>query len=319
MMAGLETEISRLSNKDVKIRRKAVRRLFEMENPMALRGFVPLLNDSDFWFRNKSLEAHRKWAKDVDDLLPLMKGHKRLIGELLQRIDAPEIAKELLEEEDHITRSFAAKNLAQVESLHSRFAADLHHSVRIIAAENSSDKELISSLIEDKHSSVRRSAIASAAKNQLRLDEKTLEKGLASSDPALRSLIASLAVHSGGSVLEKVCRDTNPKVRKSIADTLRREVMEVDERVDLIANICPEIIVRWLRSRYDPKASSLRWTMIENTTINSRTRSKLIEQMDGRDDVDEQRLAIVSEDDSVLVQLAASNLSASITELRGDE
>ncbi|MCH1526947.1 MAG: hypothetical protein L7S49_01905, partial [Candidatus Poseidoniaceae archaeon] len=66
-------------------------------------------------------------------------------------------------------------------------------------------------------------------------------------------------------------------------------------------------------------ASSLRWTMIENTTINSRTRSKLIEQMDGRDDVDEQRLAIVSEDDSVLVQLAASNLSASITELRGDE
>ncbi len=318
-MTNIDAEISRLSHKDVKIRRKAVRLLFEEDNPNALPGFIPLLEDSDFWFRNKSLDAHRKWAKKPEDLLPLMEVNKRLVGELLQRIAAPNIALALLEEDDHIARCFAAKSLANSEDLHSQFAKDEHHSVRIIAAENSSDEKLISSLIQDKHSAVRRSAISNAAKNKLSLSQETLDSGLSSSDPALRSLIASLAVNAGGKILEKACRDTNPKVRKAIADTLRNEVTEVDERIDLIAKIGPEIIVRWLRSRYDPKASSLRWSMIENNSLNSRIRSKLIEQMDGREDVDRQRLAIISEDDSILVKMAADNLCASIAELEGEK
>ena len=102
-MVNIDGEISRLSNKDVKIRRRAVRLLFEENNPRALTGFVKLLEDSDFWFRNKSLDAHRKWANTADDLLPLLGNHKRLVAELLQRIDAPEIALSLLEKEDHIT------------------------------------------------------------------------------------------------------------------------------------------------------------------------------------------------------------------------
>ena len=73
-------------------------------------------------------------------------------------------------------------------------------------------------------------------------------------------MVASLAVTAGGDVLEKACKDNNPKVRKSIAETLRLEVTEVDERIDLIAGINPEIILRWLRSRHDPKSSSLRWS-----------------------------------------------------------
>ena len=109
-----------------------------------MSGFVDLLEDSDFWFRNKSLDAHRKWAKSPEDLVPLMKNNKRLVGELLQKIDAPEIATMLLEEEDHIIRSFAAKSLAKSADLHSTFAEDLHHSVRIVAAENSNDELLIS-------------------------------------------------------------------------------------------------------------------------------------------------------------------------------
>ena len=316
-MTNIDGEISRLSNKDVKIRRRAVRMLFEENNPRALKGFVKLLEDSDFWFRNKSLDAHRKWANSAQDLEPLLENHKRLVAELLQRIDAPEIAMELLKEDDYITRSFAAQSLAKHEDLHLKFAEDEHHSVRIIAAENSVDEKLISSLIEDKHSSVRRMAISSAAKNKLKLSSQTLESGLSSSDPALRSLVASLAVPAGGDVLEKACKDNNPKVRKSIAETLRLEVTEVDERIDLIAGINPEIILRWLRSRHDPKSSSLRWAMIENTSLNSRIRSKLIEQMDGRNDVDRQRLAIISEDVSTLVKIAADNLSESLDELEG--
>ncbi|RJU88406.1 MAG: hypothetical protein DWC02_01540 [Candidatus Poseidoniales archaeon] len=318
-MAGLESQISRLSNKDVKIRRRAVRYLFEEDNPDALRGFVPLLKDKDSWFKNKSLDAHRKWAKSSEDLLPLMENNQRIAGELLEKVDAPEIAKELLSSEDHITRGFAAKSLASVKDLHEKFAADPHHSVRIIAANNSVDVDLISSLISDAHSAVRRSAIATASKEGLKLNQETLEKGLSSSDPALRSLIASLAVKSGGDMLERACKDSNPKVRKAIAETLRRDVDLVDERIDLISRVCPEIIVRWLRSRHDPKASKLRWSMVENTELNSRIRSKLLEQMEGRNDIDLHRLSIIGEDESTLVRLAANNLSASVSELSGED
>ena len=314
-MTNIDAEISRLSNKDVKIRRRAVRQLFEEDNPRALIGFVDLLDDSDFWFRNKSLDAHRKWAKNPEDLVPLMKNNKRLVGELLQRIDAPEIAAELLDEEDHIIRSFAAKSLAKSVDLHPTFADDLHHSVRIIAAENSSDESLISVLIQDKHSAVRKAAIANAVEQKLQLDEKILISGLASSDPSLRSLIATLAVANGGKILEKACKDTNPKVKKSIADTLRTNVDKVDERIENIAKIAPDIIVRWLKSRYDQDSSELRWSMIENNSVNPRLRSKLIEQMEGRSDVDKQRLANLAKGNSILVNVAAKNLSASIDEL----
>ena len=314
-MTNIDAEISRLSNKDIKIRRRAVRQLFEEDNPRALIGFVDLLDDSDFWFRNKSLDAHRKWAKNPEDLVPLMKNNKRLVGELLQRIDAPEIAAELLDEEEHIIRSFAAKSLAKSVDLHPTFADDLHHSVRIVAAENSSDGSLISVLIQDKHSAVRKAAIATAVEQKLQLDEKILISGLASSDPSLRSLIATLAVANGGKILEKACKDTNPKVKKSIADTLRNDVDMVDERIENIAKIAPDIIVRWLKSRYDQDSSELRWSMIENNSVNPRLRSKLIEQMEGRSDVDKQRLANLAKCNSILVNVAAKNLCESIDEL----
>ncbi len=84
-MAGIETEISRLKSKDVKVKRRAVRHLFEADVPSALKGFIPLLTDEDIWFRTKSLEAHRRWASTPSDLAPLMDNEQRLVGELLQR------------------------------------------------------------------------------------------------------------------------------------------------------------------------------------------------------------------------------------------
>ncbi|NCF96492.1 MAG: hypothetical protein GWP21_01095 [Euryarchaeota archaeon] len=318
-MAGMETEIARLKHKDVKIRRRAVRHLFEDDNPRALKGFVSLLDDKDPWFRNKSLDAHRKWAQNSEDLIPLMESNQRIAGELLEKVDAPEIAKTLLESQDNLTRSFAANSLALEENLHEVFANDSHHSIRIVAAKNSIDVALISSLIQDLHSSVRRAAISTASREGLHLEAETLERGLSSSDPSLRSLIASLAVKTGGDMLERACMDSNPKVRKAIADTLRNDVEVVDDRINLIAEVSPDIIVRWLRSRHDSKSESLRWSMIQNAQLNSRTRSKLIEQMEGRNDIDHDKLSVVSEDSSTLVRLAANNLSASVSELGGED
>ena len=314
-MTNLNAEISRLTNKDVKIRRRAVRALFDEDDPRALSGFVKLLDDQDFWFRNKALDAHRKWATTAEELEPLMTNNKRLVAEMLEKIPNREIATKLLEEEDHVIRCFAAKTLADSESLHTKLALDEHHSVRIIAAENSNDEKLISSLIDDSHSAVRKAAISTASRKEMKLNEDVLRNALKSGDSSLRSLIGSMAVKLGGEILELACGDSDPKVRKSIADSLREYVDVVDSRIENIATISPEIIVRWLRMRYDADSNSLRWSMIEDTKINQRTRSKLIEQMDGRRDIDLERLAKITQDDSSLVSMAAKNLEKSIEEL----
>ena len=124
-----------------------------------------------------------------------------------------------------------------------------------------------------------------------------------------------MSVKMGGEILEIASKDSDPKVRKSISDALRKEINTVDSRIENIAKISPEIIVRWLRMRYDSDSNSLRWAMIEDTSLNQRIRSKLIEQMDGRLDINLERLARITQDESDLVRMAAENLEKSIKEL----
>ena len=56
--------VSRLMHKDDRQRRRAVRRLFDLDDPESLVGFVPLLGDDDPWFRGKAMEAIRKWLDE---------------------------------------------------------------------------------------------------------------------------------------------------------------------------------------------------------------------------------------------------------------
>ena len=56
-------------HKDDRQRRRAVRRLFDLDDPESLVGFVPLLGDDDPWFRGKAMEAIRKWMDESQGAL----------------------------------------------------------------------------------------------------------------------------------------------------------------------------------------------------------------------------------------------------------
>ena len=320
-MSSINSEISRLKHKDVRTRRRALRALFEIDSPSALPAFIPLLEEKDPWFRTKALDAHRKWAKNSTDLEALVEGNKecqRLAAELCSEIGEVKIATKLFQSEDWTTRSFAARALTGDAKMIEEMAGDSHHSVRIIASEFSKDPDIVSMLMEDGHSSVRRTAMATASREGITVNESTLTKALGSSDPSLRSLAAAMAVEQGGELLAKACKDTSPKVRKAIADRLRIVTKDVDERVEMVATTSPEIIIRWLRSRHDPRSTKLRWRLIADTNVDARIRSKLLEQMSGRPKIDAKKLAILTEDDSALVRLAANSLSAAVSELSGE-
>ncbi|MAD56648.1 MAG: hypothetical protein CL974_03780 [Euryarchaeota archaeon] len=62
----LKATIRQLNNKDVRLRRRAVRKLFELDDPTAIDAFIPLLKDSDEWFRGKALMAIQRWASMKD-------------------------------------------------------------------------------------------------------------------------------------------------------------------------------------------------------------------------------------------------------------
>ena len=54
--------MARLKHRDIRIRRRAVRTLFEHDDPSVLEAFKPLLDDEDTWFVSKALDAYRTWG-----------------------------------------------------------------------------------------------------------------------------------------------------------------------------------------------------------------------------------------------------------------
>ncbi|DAC48456.1 MAG TPA: hypothetical protein D7H92_03255, partial [Candidatus Poseidoniales archaeon] len=54
--------MARLKHRDIRTRRRAVRTLFEHDDPNVLEAFKPLLDDEDGWFVSKALDAYRQWA-----------------------------------------------------------------------------------------------------------------------------------------------------------------------------------------------------------------------------------------------------------------
>ena len=62
MAASVQSTIAKLKHKDIRQRRRAVRVLFDSDIHESVEAFSKLLNDKDIWFRNKAIEAYRRWA-----------------------------------------------------------------------------------------------------------------------------------------------------------------------------------------------------------------------------------------------------------------
>lgn len=92
-MVSVRVEVERLSHKDVRQRRRAIRHLFELNDPFALSGFLQFLDSDDQWFVDQSIEAIRRWDNGgKKELLERLSKHKsseiRLLSlEIVSRYD----------------------------------------------------------------------------------------------------------------------------------------------------------------------------------------------------------------------------------------
>ncbi len=83
-MVSVRVEVERLSHKDVRQRRRAIRHLFELNDPFALSGFLQFLDSDDQWFVDQSIEAIRRWDKGGNkELLTRLSKHKSIEIRLL--------------------------------------------------------------------------------------------------------------------------------------------------------------------------------------------------------------------------------------------
>jgi hypothetical protein len=318
--------ISQLSHKDIRIRRKALRSLFEIDSESNLEAFVPLLDDKDPWFRSKALDAHRMWSTriGINSLIPLAK-HKsidarRCAANLLERFkeDTSSVAEILYQDNDTLCKIKASKALIKFDSegeFTSRLIKSENDRIKVIAlsSKHISKKQLLGCL--EKSSNL----VKETALNQLRLigenipDErlsKLIEDGV---NPLS---IVSFSVFNCGNTMVQLANHRDSKVRKSLVEILRDKFESIsDDQIKLlIEENCFAVIGRWLQGKRDKESDELRWKIIEDETVDEIERSRLLERLIGR--CNETEIVIKAEQlikstNSELLKISAQNLSTS--------
>ena len=183
-MVSVRVEVERLSHKDVRQRRRAIRHLFELNDPFALSGFLPFLDSDDVWFVDQSIEAVRRWDDGSEiSLLERLSNHSsrkvRLLSlEVCVRYDDSDIALSKLRNDSD---SIVSKR-AWVISLR-------HYS-------DSQFKKIVDDGLNSEFVNIRRATIESA---NLRNLEQYVLQGLSDSAPSVISKsIEGLSLDSHG-------------------------------------------------------------------------------------------------------------------------
>lgn len=330
MVANIQSAIAKLKHKDVRQRRRAVRILFDSDAYESVEAFSPLLDDKDIWFRNKAIEAYRRWApKHAPHLLVELADSdqldaQRCVAAVLESIhdstEAAILARQLLNSKDDVVVRRAVYQLissAEVtESELDAFQQADDHVVRAYATEvNTNTSNLLVSL-RDNHPDVRRQAAASLLEMKLTEKESTALQNAINQDEALWKLAVPIALRNRLPNLLDLVKSKSNSQRKFLVQSLKDAVEEADdERLRmLIDGDCTSIVARWLVGRNDAKSDALRMELLFDNRVDSIDKSRLLERLLHRQQepaMQELAERLISESKDELVLSAAQNLYTS--------
>lgn len=323
--------LAKLNHSDVRQRRRAVRHLFELDDPEALDGFVRLLEDPDPWFREKALEAIDRWATSKD--LALI---ERLAG-------APENSRRLLAA--RIATRAGRSGQAILEGL----SSDADQSIRLAAwqARMKGDETAVEQALSSDDRAIRKvaaqrlAAIGSADEATVLIllgDESQsirtcgislLETSDSTPGPALLGRLSELAQSAKGETKARLAAiliqsnptdigswidDTDTAFVNRFSKTLRRADWPSIEGLAkyLEANASDSLLSRLLRGERAHEATQLREALLCDEARSTELRSRLIEDLIGRP-IPESTLEIISnltEAPDEMLAASANNLLA---------
>ena len=327
MVANIQSAIAKLKHKDVRQRRRAVRILFDADAYESVEAFSPLLEDKDIWFRNKAIEAYRRWApKHAPHLLEqLAQGGQldglRCVANVLESIQestqAARLSRLLLDcDDDVIVRRAVHQLISSNEASESElnaFQRSNDHAVRMYATEVSNDVgELLTSL-NDSHPDVRRQAASSLFRIELDSEQNDALQYAIENDDALWKLAIPIALERHLPNLVELMRAKGSTQRKFLVEALKDAVDEADDSRlrTLIDGDCTSIVARWLVGRNDVKSDALRAEMLFLEHVDSIDKSRLLERLLHRQhepEIQELASKLISESTDELVLSAAQNL-----------
>ena len=316
--------ISNLKSRDERKRRRAIRELFEMDDPQHLKAFIPLLNDKDSWYRSKAIDAFRIWAprESVTSLEPLI-AHKnidynRVAANLLEKFSptGTDVIKELFEKDDMICKAKAAQFILRNDNEKEFYCSLLegeNTKLKIIALESKySSNDTLTSCLSDDSLKIVEYCLTALSDVELQIDDDTVEQ-LTKRGVKFGLLMPHLIRSNPEKLAESVHELQNHEI-KTLVDLLNRECDNVeDEPINTLIQCKQYVVVgRWLQGKRGDAFDTLRWEIIADDSIDEIERSRFIERLFARCDEEKIRLEaekIASNSTSELIKLTAHNLS----------
>ena len=321
--------LAKLNHSDVRQRRRAVRHLFELNDPEALEGFEKLLDDPDPWFREKALEAIEKWAasKDlalIEKLSKSAENSRRLLAARIA-IRADGAGRAILETlssdgEANIRLAAWKARISIDENSISEALIVEDRAVRRAVAERVStlenvDYNIILQLLNDDSETVRASAIGIIEADSATLNveiENRLNELISESSGEVKARIASILLASSPNQIDSWIEDSNTafvnRFSRSLRDTDWASVEGLPEM--LKSNASEMLLIRLLRGERSESGSILRNDLLMDESRSEEMRSQLIEDLIGRP-ISESTLSLVKEltkSDLELISSSARNL-----------
>ena len=325
----LQFELERLKHKDVRQRRMAVRRLFEIDDSTALAAFIELLEDDDDWFVGKAIDAIRRWVdsshrKVVVTLSVRNEVRLRhLAAELAPRVggEALPILSTLCSDVEQSVRREAWKSRLKIDAGTIPVAIENDdHMIRKMATAHSGDNEILEKMLLDENIRVRETAVDQMI--MIKHSPADLDQLL---DGPLRNKAAKLRFPTlieskNTSVIADLCRNPDASMRKIIAKNLDDvDWLSWSDVVDAARESAdPLLLPRLLRSRRDPEADTLRHDLLLNGRPASRAR--ILEHLHGRSLPESiaDLLPSLTEDSDPLIAQSATSLIADSRVLESD-
>jgi hypothetical protein len=320
--------MARLSHRDIRTRRRAVRTLFEHDDPSTLEAFEVLLDDEDPWFVSKALDAYRQWApltgpEDVATLLQHPNLDVRRAGaNLLATLGrgGRALALQALNDDDGVVQKKASQALLRVaqEGDVDTLASHPSPTIRGLAMQHGDlSATLVLKGLEDEAETVRGHALYATLQRNLDISIEALEPFFAADIHAVS--ILTWASENQPDRLSSFASRMKPSHVKALSDHLREHVSTSED--PLInglteANVL-EPVARWVL-RQGAEEDALRWSLIENRDLALIERSKLLERLIGRagePEVQAKVRSFMEQTTDELLKVACENLSTAASEL----
>ena len=329
MASHLAQAMARLKHRDIRTRRRAVRTLFEANDPSALSAFETLLSDDDPWFVSKALDAYRLWAPMVGqeavqtlllhDSLNVQRAGAQMLAQFGE--NGEEIALAALENPDSYIHKQAAKALLLLEPTQhlNRLAGHPSPFVRTFVLGHPQCDELMTlQFMQDEDLSVRTAALQRILEREYHVDQSMLLPFFNADILAVPILM--WMVKNDDRHLKTFIEKMKSHHVHDLSEVLRHQAGDSQHALiqSFLASELLSPVARWV-ARQGHAEDELRWRLIESPKLEIIERCKLLERLLSRaaePEVQQHVTAFMATCDEPILRNACENLSTAATELR---